>query len=384
MPGINLNTIKLQETTYQKKPKFDTSKWLQVLKKDIKIGNRQLSNKKRLSFYTDFHALLSSGVDIKTAFDLILDNYSKKDDKQLFQLVQQDIVKGSTLSEALQHSGRFSLYEYYSIKIGEETGRLQDVLKNLSEYLSKKIDQQRKITNAFSYPVIVLLTALAAIYFMMNFIVPMFEDVFNRYGIELPTLTRFVIKLSNGFSGYFLYFILFTILLVFIIRVIRKKTWYRKSVSHIAIHIPVFGKLIRKIHLARFCLIMELLMSARTPLLNAIQLIKKMITFYPIQHSLTLVENDILKGSSFYESLGKFKIYDKRMISLIKVAEEVNQLDKVFSRLKDQYSSEIEYQTGIISTIMEPLMIVFIGSFVGLILISMYLPMFKLSTGMGF
>ena len=212
----------------------------------------------------------------------------------------------------------------------------------------------------------------------------MFEDIFKRFDRELPALTQFVINLSNRFTSYILYFAFFVIILIIFIRLVRKKDWYRQFISNMILRIPVFGKLIRMIHLSRFCLSMELLMSSRTPLLNAIQLIKKMITFYPINSSLNHIEQEILHGNSLHQSLSGFKIYDKRMISLIKVAEEVNQLDVVFRRLKDQYTNEIDYQTSIIGSIMEPFMIIFIGLFVGMILISMYLPMFQLSTGVGF
>lgn len=384
MPGIDINSIKPNEKSKLGKSKVALFNGIHFLNKEISIGKKSLNNKKRLGFYTDLHALLSSGIDIKTAFDLILDNYSKKENKNIIRVIQQEIIAGSSFSEAINSSGQFSLYEYYSIKIGEETGRLLEVLGDLSNYFTKKIEQQRKIINAFSYPIIVLLTAIAAIAFMMNFIVPMFEDVFKRYDRELPALTKHVIKAADGFTGYMLIITLIVISWILLSQTVKKKLWYRRIVSGLLMKMPVFGKLINKIYLSRFCLSMELLMSSRTPLLSSIQLIKKMITFYPIQFALDEVENDILLGKQLHQSLGKFKIFDKRMISLIKVAEEVNQLDKVFSRLKDQYSTEIEYQTGIISTVMEPLMIIFIGSFVGLILISMYLPMFQLSTGMGF
>jgi len=383
MSGIDISTIKYQTRISTPEIVKHNSLLKRFLNLNIKFGKRLLPNKKRLNFYTDLHALLISGIDIKTAFDLIVDNYNKKDDRQLFTTIQKSIIHGAGLSEALEQTCRFSIYEYYSIKIGEETGRLQEVLRDLIQYFTKKIEQQRKLTNAFSYPVIVLLTAMVAIYFMMNFIVPMFQDVFQRYGKELPALTKLVIRISRGFSTYFFIFLVMTILFILLVRFIRNKQWYRRIISNLLLHIPVFGKLIRKVHLSRFCLAMELLMSSHTPLLQAVHLIKKMISFYPISHSLDNIQEDILHGKSLHESMSNFKIYDRRMISLIKVAEEVNQLDKVFERLKDQYNSEIEYQTGIISTIMEPLMIIFIGIFVGIILISMYLPMFQLSSGFG-
>jgi len=129
---------------------------------------------------------------------------------------------------------------------------------------------------------------------------------------------------------------------------------------------------------------MELLLTSKTPILNAIQLMQKMIPYYPIESSMSIIEKDLLHGIPLNVSMSHFRIFDKRMISLVKVAEEVNQLDKIFGQLKDQYNSEVEYLAGNINSVMEPLLIIFIGIFVGLILVSMYLPMFQMSTGITF
>jgi type IV pilus assembly protein PilC len=128
---------------------------------------------------------------------------------------------------------------------------------------------------------------------------------------------------------------------------------------------------------------MNLLISAKTPLVSAIDLVKKMVGFYPIEVSLNEVQEDILKGQSLHISLSKYKIYNKRMISLLKVAEDVNQLDTMFARLAKQYSDEVEHQTSVLGSVIEPIMIIFLGALVAIILIAMYLPIFQMSTSVG-
>jgi len=379
--GIDISNIsqKKQQETSHKPGVLD--KLNELLTKDISISSKKLSNKKKLNLYTDLFVLLSSGIDFKTSFELLADNFHKKDDKKLIEDIKENVINGISISEALQKTEKFTMYEIFSVKIGEETGKLNDVLNELANFYKKRIEQKRKITSAFSYPIIVLLTAFGAIFFMMQFIVPMFEDVFKRFNNDLPALTQFIINASHTFKKYSLLFILILVAIVILVRIYKENNLYKKFSSKLILKIPVFGQLVKKINLSRFCLGMELLLSSKTPILNAVQLMQKMISFYPIAISLKRIEDDLLLGSHFYESLSKFDIYEKRMISLVKVAEEVNQLDVVFTQLKDNYNSDVEYLADNMNSILEPLLIIFIGLFVGLILVSMYLPMFKMSTG---
>ncbi|OFX26851.1 MAG: hypothetical protein A2033_08155 [Bacteroidetes bacterium GWA2_31_9] len=125
---------------------------------------------------------------------------------------------------------------------------------------------------------------------------------------------------------------------------------------------------------------MALLIASRTPMLRAIQLVRNMIGFYPFEKALDIIDSDIMSGKSLHESMKKFSIFDNRTISLVKVAEEVNQLDTIFERLNKQYSDELEHRIGMMSSLLEPAMIIFVGVLVGVILVAMYLPLFQLST----
>ncbi len=379
MAGITINTGKKKEIEQKKNGGLNSV--LGLLNKDIKLFGNQLKDKKKQNFYLDLNVLLSSGIDIKTSLEIICSDAVKKEDKTLFEKIKNDIIEGSGLSDALLKSNKFSTYEIFSIKIGEESGKLTEVIKNLCEYYTKKIEQSRKIVSAFSYPAIVLSTAIVAIVFMLNFIVPMFEDVFKRFNNkELPGITKFIIDVSNFFSTHFFTGIVLIMAIVITLYSVKKKDWYRNYASRLSMRTPIFGEILRKIYLGRFCMSMELLTGAKVPLINAIRLLKKMIGFYPIEISLNKIEDDLLHGKSLHESMATFKIYDKRMISLIKVAEEVNQLEEVFGKLKKQYADDVDYKTSTMGSMLEPFIIIFIGLFVGIVLIAMYLPMFQLST----
>ncbi|MCQ2082771.1 MAG: type II secretion system F family protein [Lachnospiraceae bacterium] len=382
MASININQLKKQHHEKTTNSKFDSV--TQLLTKDYSLFGNKFNDKKKANFYNDLNILLSSGIDLHSTLNLMNEEVSKKDEKEVYSQIRESVINGNSLSEAIDQTGKFSTYESYSIKIGEETGCLNDILKDLVSFYTKRIEQKRKMKSAFSYPLFVLFIAIVAVAFMMIFVVPMFQDVFARFGNDLPYLTQIVINISDMIIHNIWIIILFLFTLIVIYFIVRKNKKFDRIKTNIILHIPFMGELVRKMYLARFSLAMSLLTSAHIPMLQALGLIKKMITFYPIQSSIEKVEQDITKGISLHESMAKFKIYDKRMLSLLKVAEEVNQLDVAFNRLKNQYMEDVDYQTSMANGIIEPLMIIVVGIFVGVILVSMYLPIFKLSTSFGY
>jgi len=293
--------------------------------------------------------------------------------------IQKQVLAGSALSQALEQSGKFSLYEVYSLQIGEETGKLVEVLQDLARFYQNKIKQRRKIVSSLTYPCVVLTTSLGAVFFMLKFVVPMFGDVFKRFGGKLPWLTEKIIGFSQGMENNFWLVFIVVILVAAFLFSTRKTQRFRELASKFLLKIPIAGNLVQKIYLARFCNSMRLLINAHLPLLRAIALCRQMIGYYPIESSLQKVEDDIMKGKSLHQSLEQFGVYPSKMIQLIKVGEETNQLDYFFAKISDQYIEEVEYKTSTLSSMLEPLIIIFLGLIVGLILVSMYLPLFQMS-----
>lgn len=376
MPSIDISNFKLPKKQAKKK---QTDSFFDFLNKDISFGDGQLSDKKKEAFYHELGTLLLSGIDIKTSLALTASSFTQAKDVQLFADIQREVIAGKSLSAALQHNKKFSRYEYYSVRIGEETGKLGEVLGDLAKYFKNKIQQRRKIIGAVTYPILVLSTSFAAIFFMIKFVVPMFADVFKRFGGKLPYITALIVSFSDWFDRYiYLFMLVFFGLIVFYLAN-RKKDWFKKHSLLILLRIPIVGDILKKIYLARFANIMRLLIGTNTPLLQALGMIKQMITCYPIEASLISAEKDILLGSSLSAALGKHQFYPVKFIQMVKIAEEVNQLAYFFDQLANQYTEEVEYKTNAISSLLEPLIIIFLGLAVGVILIAMYLPMFQMS-----
>lgn len=351
-----------------------------LLSKEINLWGNELKDRKKENFYSELTILLSSGIDIRTSLDIIVDEQTKEADRNLFKEIKIDVVGGLGLADAIRKSGKFSDYEFYSLKIGEESGRLKDVMVDLASFFSKKIKQQRQLTSALTYPTLVIVTALVAVIFMLNFIVPMFVDVFKRFNGDMPPLTRHIIALSTFFKAYIIYMVLGLLVLAGILISVRKTEYFRAHSSVLLMKLPLFGEIIQKIYLTRFCQSMALLLGAKTPMLRSLGLVKKMIGFYSFEKAIEVMETDILHGKLLHQSMGQFKLFDTRIISLVRVAEEVNQLEVIFSKLNNQYNEELEHKIGMLSSLLEPAMIIIVGGLVSVILISMYLPLFQLSS----
>ncbi len=378
--AIEINKIRNHQSEKVREKSKPTNGLLSLLSKDISFSGNSLSDRKKEAFYSELNILLSSGIDIRSALDIVVEEQKKEKEKHLFEIIREKVINGMSLSDAIQHTGKFSPYEYHSLRIGEESGKIREVLAELNTYFTKKIKQNRQIVSALTYPSLVMITAIVAVFFMMNFIVPMFVDVFKRFNGQIPAITQTIINISAFFQRYSWFLVLIVLGLVFLIMSLKKKQFFRAWYSTFLLKLPLFGDIIQKIYLVRFCQTMSLLLGARTPMLRSIQLVKQMIQFHPYEVALEKISNDILHGKLLNQSLSQFDLFNTRLVSLVKVAEEVNQLDLIFTKLSIQYNEELEHKISLLSSLLEPVMIMFVGVLVAVILISMYLPLFQLSS----
>lgn len=377
--AFKLENIQSSSTTSKKKQ----SSIEDLLKKEIVLFGESFNNKKKQAFYQELAVLLKAGITIKVGLTLIEESLKKKADKELIQTILEDVINGKPFSEALWVSKSFSEYEYYSLKIGEETGTTARVCQELGVFYERKNEQKRIIIAALTYPSIVLTTALAVVVFMLSYVVPMFEGIFRQNNMDLPMLTRMIVKLSNGVKSFGGYGVLLVVMLFFLGRMFKDNKQYKKTLHYFLLKTPVLGPFISKVYLAQFTQAVALLTTAKVPLLNSIQMVKKMIHFVPLQEALDNVEHSILKGNSLSLSLKENPLFDNRIISLVKVAEETNQTEYVFKQLSEQYNQEVVQQSKIMTTVLEPLIILFVGVLVAVLLVAMYLPMFQLSSAIG-
>lgn len=356
---------------------------ISFLKKDIVLFDKPLSNKLKESFYLELGVLLKAGITLKNGLELIESSQKKKTTKEIFKEISNKLISGQSFSDAILNNKHFSQYEFYSLKIGEETGTLEQVVFQLGQFFSRKNEQRRNVINAVSYPLIILATAFLVLGFMLSFVVPMFEDIFKLQKMELPALTQFIVDVSNFFKEY-LWVVLVIIVFIIILKILlNKKLWFNKFKDKLVLKTPILGQFTRTIYLAQFTQAVSLLTASKVPIVNSIKLVGQMIQFYPLQEALLDIESRILKGGELSAAMSHNKLFGDKMVAMVKVAEETNQNELIFHKLNEQYNIELQQRSKVLSTLLEPFIIIFVGFVVGLIVVAMYLPMFQLSSALG-
>ena len=369
-----------KKATNKTKERFDIDS---LLKKEITFLGSSFSSKLKEDYYTELNILLKAGIALREALELLKKAQKKKNNEEMLTTIVADLVAGNSFSDAIKKHKSFTEYEYYSLKIGEETGTLAKVCEQLGAFFGRKNEQRRNLTSALTYPIIILSTAVLVVVFMLQFVVPMFQDIFTQQKVELPAITKIIIDFSEFIKNYNGLLVLLLISFFFTNLFLKENRKYKRIKDTLVLKIPYVGKFVKAVYLSQFTQAVTLLTSSKVPVVNSIQLVKQMISFYPIQVALASVEEQLLKGDSLSESLAKHKLFDDKMIAMVKVAEETNQTEFIFERLNTQYNTQVSQQSKTLSTVMEPLIIVFVGFFVGVILVAMYLPMFKLSSVLG-
>ncbi|OJW17954.1 type II secretion system F family protein [Mucilaginibacter sp. 44-25] len=379
MPSIDISNIKTKKRNSVDVKSEKNGGIGELFSREISWRGSGLQDEKKEYLYLELGALLKAGVDFKGAFELVAEGQLKPQDSRLYQSILKKVIDGANFSEALRSTGKFTLYEVYSIAIGEETGKLQEVLMDLAHFFKTKINQRRTLVSALTYPAIVLCASFGAMFFLMRFVIPMFSDIFRRSGSELPWITRQMIAVSDGFGTYGGAALLLLALLMGTAVYFRRSDVFRDYASRVVLRLPLAGTLVQHIYLARLSNAMRLLINAKLPLLRALALCRQMIGYYPLEKALAVVEADVLRGVPLHQSMAAFTIFPAKIVQIIKVGERTNQLDSFFEWIGQQYLTETELKMTAFSRVMQHVIIIVLGIIVGIIVIAIYLPMFEIS-----
>lgn len=355
-----------------------------LLQKEIQFGKSKFNDKKKASFYDELSVLLESGIHLKNALELLVNSQSKIFEKQIFQNLLNDLVEGGTLSLSMKKEKSFTKYEYYAIQIGEETGSLQKITRQLSDFYQRKVQQRSEIIGALTYPVIVLLTALVVVGFMLNFVVPLFVDIFKQNNVDLPVITQFIVTASAFLKRYSLVILGGIVFGIYMIYRLRKNKEIMRFWQKMILKLPIINNYVKNVKLAQFTQAVSLMSNAKIDITKCLSMGANMILFYPLADALIAIEERIMKGEKVSEAFGEYEyLFNKKMIALLKVAEETNNTAYIFEKLHQQFDFEVKRQSKLIGDVLNPILTIIVGLLVGIILIAMYLPMFRLSSIIG-
>lgn len=363
--------------------KKQISKIQEILNYDIKLFKQSFSDRDKERFFLEMGLLLTEGIHLKNALELLNNEDEKKEVRSVLNKLRDQVIGGVKFSEALDSVSVFSDYDCQNVSIAEESSKLPFVLNELGKYYAQKIKLKRLVISALSYPVLVLSIAFLAIVFLLNFIVPMFSEIFTRFNGDLPFITKLIISLSSFLKKYLIVIVLFFALFMAFVYRFKSAIWFKKLSSSFLLKIPVIGSLIQDIYLARFCNTLGLLLSAKVSIVKSLELCEKIVGFYPIDSTMSIIKQRVIKGDSLHLSMSEFSIFPKKTIALVKVGEEINKIDDMLLKSGKKYTENAEYQLEILNKVIEPILIVFLGFVVAIVLLAMYLPLFQLGSQIG-
>ncbi len=341
----------------------------------------KISVKDKAIFSRQFAALVNAGVAMVRSLGVMAEQASNSKLKKILLEVNSDVQQGSTLSEAMRsHPEAFDKLYVSMIQAGEAGGVLDEVLNRLSKLLEDQARLANQIKSAMAYPLTVGFLAIAIFLGMVIFLIPVFSGIFEQLGGDLPVFTQFMVTLSEFLRTPI--YAVFAILLIFgggfFLRRYYKTPTGRETIDRLQLKLPLFGDLIQKTAVARFCRTFGALSRSGVPILSSLEIVRDTAGNQIIANALDQVRREIQSGGMISLALQKENVFPLLAVQMISVGEETGEIDKMLMKVADFYEDEVEQAVKALTSIMEPIMIVVLGGMVGSILIAMYLPMFKI------
>jgi type IV pilus assembly protein PilC len=352
----------------KRKPlEIDLDMFSRIKAHDLMVMTRQLAT------------MISAGLTLLRALRVLEDQTESKKLSQALEQVRKDVESGSSLSDAMERQPKvFSVLYVSMVRAGETGGFLETTLNRVAEHLEAEESLRRQVKSAMVYPSVVLSFALIVLVAMITFIVPVFANVFKENGAQLPGLTRFTLGVSSIFRHYphVIAIVAFAIVFGFI-RWKRSKPG-RAAWDRFRLRLPMkIGDIVQKIALARWSRTLSSLVSAGVPMLEAINVTGKTSGNVVVERAMESVRTAVASGGSINAALQKEPVFPPLVHHMVGVGEETGGLEQTLEKVAEFYEDEVEASVKALTSILEPIMIIVIGAVVGFVVISMYLPMFK-------
>lgn len=340
--------------------------------KDLQIFTRQ------------FATLVNSGIPIVQSIDILAGSTSNAYLSQTLTKIKTDIEGGKKLGDAIaSHSRVFDKLYVNLLKAGEESGSLDTILERLAAYIEKSIKIKNKVQGALFYPAGILLVAAIVIYVILAFVIPKFEELFKSSGQEIPWLTQQVVNLSHFLLDYWWLVFGSIFLAVYSFLVYYRSEQGRITCDNIFIRLPLAGDLIQKNAIARFTRTFGTMISCGVPILDGLDIAAKVVGNAVLETTFLRAKDVIAQGKSIVIPLAKDPFVPDMMVQMIGVGEQTGALDTMLGKIADFYEEEVDYAVTALTSMIEPIMMVFLGGIIAVIVVAMYLPIFNLAGAAG-
>ena len=335
---------------------------------------------KDLAIFTrQFSVMIDAGLPLVQCLEILGSQQENKNFAKILQQTRMDVEGGASLADAMRkHPKAFDDLFVNMIAAGEAGGILDTILKRLATYIEKAVKLKAQVKGAMVYPVAVIGIAAIVIAVILWKVIPTFASMFAGLGAELPLPTRFVIALSNWFVRLLPFIIVFGVLAVVLFRRYYATYGGRRQIDGLVLKAPILGDIMRKIAVARFCRTLSTLMASGVPILDGLDITARTAGNAIVEDAIQMVRKGVESGLTVAQPLRESKVFPAMVVQMIGVGEQTGALDAMLSKIADFYEEEVDQAVANLLTLMEPVMILFLGVTVGGIVISMYLPLFDL------
>ncbi len=348
---------------------------------DIQFGSG-VDAKDLVKFIRQFATMIDAGLPLVQCLDIL----SGQEPNPFFQAALKDVKssveQGATFSDSLRrHPKIFDELFVNLVQAGEVGGILDNILGRLATYIEKRVKLMRQIKGAMTYPIAVIVIMVVVMFVLLGWVIPAFETMFKEFGAKdaLPALTKFVIALSRSFVSAFPFIVLGMGAIAFgAVRFYRTPKG-KRFVHKLLLALPIMGPVMQKIAVARFTRTLGTLLASGVPILDALEIVAKGSGNVIIEEGIMFARSRISEGKNMAEPLGEIKVFPGMVVQMVSVGEQTGALDTMLNKIADFYEDEVDVAVAALTSLIEPLLMVIIGGMVGVVLVSMYLPIFSLA-----
>ncbi|MBJ6751437.1 type II secretion system F family protein [Geomonas anaerohicana] len=347
-------------------------------------GPKKIETKDLVVFTRQFATMIDSGLPLVQCLDILSSQQENKTFKDILVKVKESVESGSTFADALaKHPKAFDQLYVNLVAAGEVGGILDTILARLAAYIEKAMKLKKQVKGAMVYPITIMSIAVIVVGVILIFVIPTFAKMFADFGGELPAPTKFVIAMSNFLVKYIVVIIAAMFGIKYAIGKYYATPAGRKVIDALALKAPVVGPLVRKVSVAKFTRTLGTMISSGVPIMDGLEIVAKTAGNKIVEEAIYNVRQSISEGKTIAEPLAECGVFPPMVVQMISVGEATGAMDAMLNKIADFYDDEVDDAVGALTSMMEPLLMVFLGTTVGGLVVAMYLPIFKLAGTVG-
>ncbi len=352
------------------------------VKKVRQKSGRKISDKDITIFTRQLAVMMKAGVPLLQAFEIVGKGHGNPSVGKLLLDIKTDVETGSSLSQAFRkYPAYFDALFCNLVGAGEAAGILDTLLDRLATYKEKILAIKGKIKSALFYPVAVMVVAAVVIAVIMIFVIPVFKDLFKSFGADLPAPTQIVLVMSDFFVAH--WFVMFASVgagIYAFMTAWKRSTAMQRAMDRLFLRIPVFGDVLRKASIARWCRTLSTMFAAGVPLVESLDSVAGAAGNYVYYEATKRIQSEVSTGTALTAAMGNSGVFPNMVLQMSAIGEESGALDAMLAKVADFYEQEVDEAVDSLSSLMEPMIMVVLGGLIGGIVVAMYLPIFKMGS----